>query len=58
MGFTEDIRRRGMQPGSKMLEFRRQKAERAAARRLRIPVGDPVLTFTRVRLADDLPMVV
>ncbi len=31
---------------------------RAAARRLRIPVGDPVLTFTRVRLADELPMVV
>ncbi|TCM45613.1 GntR family transcriptional regulator [Kribbella sp. VKM Ac-2568] len=58
MGFSEDIRRRGMMPGSKMLEFRRQKAERSVARRLRIPVGDPVLTFTRLRLADDLPMVV
>jgi GntR family transcriptional regulator len=58
IGFTEDIRRRGMQPGSQMLEFRRQKAERATARRLRIPVGDPVLTFTRLRLADDMPMVV
>ncbi|GAA1563482.1 GntR family transcriptional regulator [Kribbella sancticallisti] len=58
MGFSENIRRRGMQPGSKMLEFRRRKAERAVARRLRIPFGDPVLTFTRLRLADDLPMVV
>lgn len=35
-----------------------EKAERSVARRLRIPVGDPVLTFTRLRLADDLPMVV
>jgi GntR family transcriptional regulator len=58
IGFSEDIRRRGMRPGSTMLEFRRQKAERAAARRLRIPVGDPVIAFTRLRLADDHPMVV
>jgi GntR family transcriptional regulator len=58
IGFSEDIRRRGMRPGSTMLEFRHQKAERAAARRLRIPVGDPIITFTRLRLADDVPMVV
>ncbi|GAB3826651.1 GntR family transcriptional regulator [Kribbella italica] len=58
IGFSEDIRRRGMTPGSRTLEFRREKASRPAARRLRIPVGDPVLTFTRLRLADDLPMVV
>jgi GntR family transcriptional regulator len=58
IGFSEDIRRRGMRPGSTMLEFRHHKAERAAARRLRIPVGDPIITFTRLRLADDLPMVV
>jgi GntR family transcriptional regulator len=58
IGFSEDIRRRGMRPGSKMLEFRHQKAERAAARRLRIPVGDEIIAFTRLRLADDLPMVV
>ena len=58
IGFSEDIRRRGMRPGSTMLEFRHQKAERSAARRLRIPVGDPIITFTRLRLADDVPMVV
>ncbi|GAA1574136.1 MULTISPECIES: GntR family transcriptional regulator [Kribbella] len=58
IGFSEDIRRRGMRPGSTMLEFRHQKAERAAARRLRIPVGDPIIAFTRLRLADDHPMVV
>lgn len=58
IGFSEDIRRRGMRPGSTMLEFRHQKAERAAARRLRIPVGDPIIAFTRLRLADDQPMVV
>ncbi|MGC4936711.1 GntR family transcriptional regulator [Kribbella sp. DT2] len=58
IGFSEDIRRRGMTPSSRTLEFRREKASRTAARRLRIPVGDPVLTFTRLRLADDLPMIV
>ncbi|MGW1343889.1 GntR family transcriptional regulator [Kribbella sp. NPDC002412] len=58
IGFSEDVRRRGMRPGSTMIEFRHQKAERAAARRLRIPVGDPIITFTRLRLADDVPMVV
>jgi GntR family transcriptional regulator len=47
-----------MRPGSTMIEFRHQKAERSAARRLRIPVGDPIITFTRLRLADDVPMVV
>jgi GntR family transcriptional regulator len=47
-----------MRPGNQMLEFRHQKAERAAARRLRIPVGDPIIAFTRLRLADDFPMVV
>ncbi|WP_410786950.1 GntR family transcriptional regulator [Kribbella sp. C-35] len=57
-GLSEDIRRRGMRLGTTMLEFRHQKADRAAARRLRIPVGDPIITFTRLRLADDLPMVV
>lgn len=47
-----------MRPGTKTLEFRRVRAERAVARRLRIAVGDQVVTFTRLRLADDLPMVV
>jgi len=58
IGFSEDVRRRGMRPGSLMIEFRQLRAERAAARRLRIPVGDPVIAFTRLRLADDVPMVV
>lgn len=58
MSFSDDIRRRGLQPGTKTLEFRQVKADRAVARRLRIPVGDQVITFTRLRLADDMPMVV
>ncbi|QNE19962.1 hypothetical protein F1D05_21165 [Kribbella qitaiheensis] len=53
MGFTEDIRRRGMQPGSKMLEFRRQKARARAdskafsARRVRYRSGP--LAFARAQ---------
>ncbi|MFC0626981.1 GntR family transcriptional regulator [Kribbella deserti] len=58
MSFSEVIRRRGMSPGTQVLEFRQVRSERAVARRLRIPVGDPIVTFTRLRLADDVPMVV
>uniref|UniRef100_UPI003F4939E2 UTRA domain-containing protein n=1 Tax=Nonomuraea bangladeshensis TaxID=404385 RepID=UPI003F4939E2 len=47
-----------MAPASRVLEFRLQKAERAVTSRLRIPKGDPVGSFTRLRLADDVPMVV
>ncbi|MEV6287945.1 GntR family transcriptional regulator [Kribbella sp. NPDC051770] len=57
-GFSADLRRRGMTPGSRTLEFRSEQASRTAARRLGIPVGDPVLSFTRLRLADDQPVVV
>ncbi|WP_214319982.1 GntR family transcriptional regulator [Nonomuraea sediminis] len=58
VSFSESIRRRGMTPSTRMLEFRTLKAERALAGRLRIPVGDPVISFARLRLADDEPMVV
>lgn len=58
ISFTEHTRRRGMRPSSQVLEFREQRAERGLARRLRIPVGDPVISFTRLRLADEMPMVV
>lgn len=58
VSFSESIRRKGMTPGTRMLEFRTLKAERAVARRLRIPAGDPIVCFTRLRMADDVPMVV
>ncbi|MBM7785690.1 GntR family transcriptional regulator [Tenggerimyces flavus] len=56
--FSDDMRRRGLTPGSTTLEFRRHRADRGLARRLRIPVGDMVLAFIRLRTADDVPMVV
>lgn len=58
LSFSEFVRRKGMIPGTRMLEFRTLKADRAIARRLRIPAGDPIVCFTRLRLADGLPMVV
>jgi GntR family transcriptional regulator len=58
VSYSESIRRRGMTPSSRVLEFRAQKAERTVAKRLRIPEGDMVVSFTRLRLADDMPMVV
>uniref|UniRef100_UPI003F498480 GntR family transcriptional regulator n=1 Tax=Nonomuraea bangladeshensis TaxID=404385 RepID=UPI003F498480 len=58
VSFSEDIRRKGMTPASRIIDFRHLRADRAAAHRLRIPVGDPIVCFTRLRLADDMPMLV
>jgi GntR family transcriptional regulator len=54
--FTEDMIRRGMRPASRTLEFRRHRAGHTLSRRLRMPIGDPVIAYTRLRLADDVPM--
>jgi GntR family transcriptional regulator len=54
--FSEEMRRRGMRPTSTTLELRRHRADRARSRQLRIPLGDPVVEFVRLRLADGAPM--
>jgi len=51
--FTEEMTRRGMTPSTKTLAIRHIKANTQLARQLRIPVGDPVIRFVRLRLADD-----
>lgn len=58
ISFSDDIRRRGMEPHSRLMEFREHRADRAMAHRLRIPEGDRVVEFIRLRLADETPMVV
>lgn len=54
--FSQDMRDRGLVPSSKLLAFRTMPADAALAAQLRIPVGDPVIRFTRLRLASGDPM--
>jgi DNA-binding GntR family transcriptional regulator len=54
--FTDQMRQQGRVPSSRVLEFRRIRAGVAQARQLRLPVGDPIVRFTRLRLADDEPI--
>ncbi len=54
--FTEDMRQRGLTPSSKLLRLRKLRASTAVASRLRIPVGEDVFKFVRLRLADGEPM--
>jgi GntR family transcriptional regulator len=54
--FTEQMRQQGRVPGSRVVEFRRTRAGARQARQLRLPVGDPIVRFTRLRLADGEPI--
>lgn len=54
--FTEDMRARGLAPTSRLMDFASTPATAVLAGKLDIPEGEEVLTFTRLRLADDVPM--
>lgn len=56
--FSQDMRDRGLVPSSRLLAFRTVPADGPLAAQLRIPVGDPVLSFTRLRLASGDAMAV
>jgi GntR family transcriptional regulator len=57
-GFAEEMNRRGMSPGSKTLLARLESAGPGVARALEIGIGDPVVHWQRLRLADAAPMCV
>jgi GntR family transcriptional regulator len=54
--FTEEMRKQGRVPSSRVLDFRRIRSGVRQARQLRLPVGDPIVRFTRLRLADGEPI--
>jgi len=57
-GFTEEMTHRGMKPGSRTLLARIESAGPGVARALEIGVGERVLHWQRLRLADQVPMCV
>lgn len=54
--FSEDMRSRGMEPGTKVLEFKTMKADAVVAKKLAIEIGTPIYQIKRLRLADQLPI--
>jgi len=56
--FTEEMTRQGVRVSSKTLDLRRMRATVQMARQLRVPQGDPVVRFIRLRLGDDEPVAV
>lgn len=56
--FTDEMRRRGRVPGSRLLEREVRPAEPAEARRLRLADGAQVVVVRRLRLADGEPVAI
>ncbi|MEU6037190.1 GntR family transcriptional regulator [Actinomadura sp. NPDC047616] len=56
--FTEDMIRRGMRPGGRVLSFRVEAAGAKIGRRLSLSPVEEVFTIRRLRLADGSPMAI
>lgn len=54
--FSEDMRSRGMEPGTKVLEFNKIEANEKIAQKLGLEEGSPIYEIKRLRLADHLPI--
>lgn len=56
--FTQDMRARGIEPSSRILDFRTITADDGLAATLRIPVGSPVHWVSRLRLGNAEPVAI
>ena len=56
--FTQDMAARGLVAGSRVLEFETTTADATIAGRLRVPTGEPVYRFTRLRFGSGDAMAV
>jgi GntR family transcriptional regulator len=56
--FTQDMAARGLVAGSRVIEFETTIADATIASRLRVPTGEPVFRFTRLRFGDGDAMAV
>lgn len=57
-GFSDEMRRRNMEPVSKVIRFGQEFASKEAAERLKLEPGEKVFVLERLRLADGIPMAV
>jgi GntR family transcriptional regulator len=55
-GFTEDMKQRGLEPSSRLLEQIVLDAPEDLAAKLKVDPGNPVMRLRRLRLADGIPM--
>ena len=56
--FTKEMRRRGREPSSRLLERELRPATELEERRLQIPEGSSVVSVRRIRLADNEPVAI
>lgn len=56
ISFTEDMQRRGLRPGTKVIAARLEPATTEIAARLDIEPGEQLVLLERLRMADDEPM--
>jgi len=56
VSFTEDMQRRGLEPGTKLISAELVPASESLARHLEVPVKEPLARIERLRLADGEPM--
>jgi GntR family transcriptional regulator len=56
--FTQDMAARGLVAGSRVIAFEATTADATTAGRLRVPVGEPVFRFTRLRFGSGDAMAV
>ncbi|MGV3488705.1 MAG: GntR family transcriptional regulator [Tuberibacillus sp.] len=54
--FTEDMKKRGLVPGTRLLSFTIVPADEIVADRLQVQVHEPVYEIIRIRLADEQPI--
>lgn len=58
VGFSDNLKRKGFQPGARVLELKKILADRETAQVLQLGLGEPVFFVHRLRLGDDLPMAI
>lgn len=56
LGFTEDMRRRGLKASSRIIRFSRSRPDESLMHQLHLDNGSEVWEISRLRLADRIPM--
>lgn len=57
-GFSEEMRRRGLEPSAKVISLERKEPDGEVLQALKLPPGEEVYCLRRVRLVDDEPVAV